>query len=211
MLLLVDGVEKMAAFGCPHIKLDAAGISESDTFTKCPGYLISAVEGEGTLTRPLSSGALFNSKLLQKRQTIDNFENLRFLKTSRQPHHKCPDRQKIAAQLGAPWEPIHIYSTQLRYLSLALGFSDVVLRTPLPKDAPAHAWDHAGGAMIFKEAGGKVTDLNGKPLIFTAGRELTGNFGLIAAPESIHARVVDAVKAVFSSYPEYSGLITQES
>jgi hypothetical protein len=48
-----------------------------------------------------------------------------------------------------------------------------VVRTPKSPDSPSHVWDHAGGVMVFEEAGGKVTDLNGKDLVFTAGRYLT--------------------------------------
>lgn len=35
--------------------------------------------------------------------------------------------------------------------------------------------------MAFAEAGGKVTDLIVKPMVFTAGRDLTENFGLVEA------------------------------
>lgn len=36
-----------------------------------------------------------------------------------------------------------------------------------------HRWDHAGGVLIFEEAGGKVTDLDGKAIDFSKGRKMS--------------------------------------
>lgn len=36
-------------------------------------------------------------------------------------------------------------------------------------------WDHAGGVLIYEEAGGKVTDLDGKAIDFTTGRKMSGS------------------------------------
>lgn len=206
-IFLVDGDEKVAAFGCPHLNIDSGKVSEEDTFTDGPGFLISAAKGQGAFVRPLSQGALASPRPLGKRDPVNGLEKLRLCENTKTTSPQFADRHKIATELGTPWDPIHIYSTQLRYISLALGFSDVVLRTPLPDDAPAKVWDHAGGVIVFEETGGKVSDLNGKPLILIAGRELTENFGLIAAPVSLHPQVVAAAKTVLSTYPEYAGII----
>lgn len=205
--MLEDGQEKIAAFGCPHVSLEQGRISEQDTDTTGPGYLISAARGQGTQYRKLSTGALQTATKLSPTKSVESMSSLRFVENCNTTSPQFADRHRIAEALGAQWHPLHIYSTQLRYLALTLGAGDVVLRTPLPGDAPAHVWDHAGGVMVFEEAGGKVTDLNGKDLVFTAGRDLTENFGLIAAPKVIHASVVQAVKSVFSEYPEYKGVV----
>lgn len=209
VILMVDGEEKVVAFGCPHLDVKAGKVSESDVYPHGPGYLISAIKGQGAQIRPLGKGILEPSEPLSRLDEPPEPENLRCCENTKTTTPQFADRHKIAEQLGASWDPIHIYSTQLRYISLALGFSDIVLRTPLPGDPPAHIWDHAGGIMLFEEVGGKVTDLNGKTLLLTTGRDLTENFGLIAAPASIHARVVEAAKKVFADYPEYSEIITR--
>jgi 3'(2'), 5'-bisphosphate nucleotidase len=36
-------------------------------------------------------------------------------------------------------------------------------------------WDHAAGVVIVKEAGGEVTDLEGKPLDWSHGKKLSHN------------------------------------
>lgn len=205
--LCVDGIERVAAFGCPHINVDSGRISEHDTYTSGPGYLVSAVKGAGAHIRPLSNGSLLESTKIDSNKSISDFSTLRFAENHTTASPQFSDRWKVAEKLGAKWDPIHIFSTQLRYIALALGTCDVVLRTPQPGDAASHVWDHAGGAMIFVEAGGKVTDLNGKNLVFTAGRNLTENFGLVAAPEDAHARILEATQEVFSGYPEYRDVV----
>lgn len=205
--LLIDGLETVAAFGCPHVNLESRRVSEQDTDSTGNGVLISAIRGKGAQVRPLSRGALLDSQKIEKNNAIDDVRKIRFAENCNTTSPQFPDRHKIAEKLGAPWNPIHIYSTQLRYMALTLGTCDVVLRTPKPTDAAAHVWDHAGGVMVYEEAGGKVTDLNGKDLILTAGRDLTENFGLVAAPANIHSQVVDAAKSILRLYPEYAGVI----
>lgn len=207
--LLVDGAEKVAVFGCPHVDIDAGAMAEADAKTDGTGYLVSAVKGHGAFLRPLSTGVLTPRRRIEQRAPIEDLGRLRFCENVHTTSPQFAGRDRIAAALGAAttWAPMHVYSTQLRYLTLALGVADVVLRTPLPGDAPPHIWDHAGGVMVFEEAGGKVTDLNGRDLVFTAGRDLTENFGLVACPASIHAQVMEATKAVFALYPEYDGII----
>ena len=54
--------------------------------------------------------------------------------------------------------------------------------------------DHSSGSLLVEEAGGVVSDMNGKPLDFSLGRTLKGNKGVIAAPQAWHAKVIEAVK-----------------
>lgn len=46
----------------------------------------------------------------------------------------------------------------------------------------------------MQEAGGVVSDMNGKPLDFSIGRTLKGNKGVVAAPKQWHAKVIEAVQ-----------------
>ena len=211
--LLIDGAEKVAAFGCPHVSLEpGVGISESEasTSTSDSGYLISAVRGQGAQLRPLSTGALAEPvRKISPRENADDVGKLRFCENVNTTSPQFPHREAVAQRLGAPWSPVHIYSTQLRYIALALGACDVVLRMPKADDKPAHVWDHAGGIMVVEEAAGMVTDLRGKELDLTTGRDLTGNFGLVAAPKGVHARVVEAVQQVLKKYPEYDEVMKE--
>jgi 3'(2'), 5'-bisphosphate nucleotidase len=57
-------------------------------------------------------------------------------------------------------------------------------------------WDHAPGWLLLTEAGGTVTDSEGKPLDFSLGPRLVGNRGVIgAASQALHAATLAAIKA----------------
>ena len=49
---------------------------------------------------------------------------------------------------------------------------------------------------MVTEAGGTVTDADGKPLIFTLGRELSENRGVVATNGQLHDQVIEAVRSV---------------
>ncbi|KAG7123772.1 hypothetical protein HYQ44_002408 [Verticillium longisporum] len=55
-------------------------------------------------------------------------------------------------------------------------------------------WDHAGAMLMFQEAGGKVTDVDGREPDLTAGRKMIANFGWVAAPAGVHAEILAAVQ-----------------
>ena len=57
----------------------------------------------------------------------------------------------------------------------------------------------AAGDLIVREAGGQVTDVEGKRLDFSIGRTLQANKGVIAAPKDVHKHVIEAVMSVLGS------------
>lgn len=54
--------------------------------------------------------------------------------------------------------------------------------------------DHAAGCLIVEEAGGTVTDFQGKPLDFSVGRTLSKNRGVLASSKLLHPQVLKAVQ-----------------
>jgi 3'(2'), 5'-bisphosphate nucleotidase len=63
---------------------------------------------------------------------------------------------------------------------------------PTGKGYVEKIWDHAAGLAVVREAGGRVTDVAGKPLDFTHGARLETNRGVIVTNGALH----DAVLAV---------------
>ncbi|MEA5469572.1 inositol monophosphatase family protein [Spirulina sp. 06S082] len=59
------------------------------------------------------------------------------------------------------------------------------------QDKRENIWDHAAGAIVLEEAGGRVTDLDGKPLDFSLGEKLTANRGILASNGVIHDRALE--------------------
>jgi 3'(2'), 5'-bisphosphate nucleotidase len=85
--------------------------------------------------------------------------------------------------------------SQAKYASISRGDGDIYLRLPVSKSYEEKIWvctlrtpvpdacaltalldqDHASGVVLVTEAGGIVTDADGKPLDFSLGRTLKAN------------------------------------
>jgi len=106
--------------------------------------------------------------------------------------------REVAEGFGAKWPGTVLWSQQMKYVALALGAVDVMLRIPRTKGRFTQVWDHAGGQLIFQEAGGKIRDLNGGAIDFSQGRKIEGarNFGMIAARPWCWEKVKSAVSDV---------------
>jgi 3'(2'), 5'-bisphosphate nucleotidase len=57
-------------------------------------------------------------------------------------------------------------------------------------------WDQAAGSIVIEEAGGRITDLKGKALDFTAGRTLTNNRGILASNAHLHTLALNALQTI---------------
>jgi 3'(2'), 5'-bisphosphate nucleotidase len=88
--------------------------------------------------------------------------------------------------------PVRLDS-QAKYGVVARGEADAYLRLPTKAGYREKIWDHAGGVLVVEEAGGKVTDVDGKALEFTHGRELSANRGVIVTNGLIHDAILEAV------------------
>ena len=88
--------------------------------------------------------------------------------------------------------------SQAKYGVLAAGGGELIFRLLSPKapDYKEKIWDHAAGALVLEEAGGKITDLSGKPLDFTQGRRLENNTGVFASNGWLHEAGLEAIAAV---------------
>mmetsp|Transcript_117759 Transcript_117759/g.279581 ORF Transcript_117759/g.279581 Transcript_117759/m.279581 type:complete len:88 (-) Transcript_117759:30-293(-) len=78
--------------------------------------------------------------------------------------------------------------SQCKFGVVARGQASLYLRC---SDRDQQIWDIAAGAMIVEEAGGKVTDLQGRPLCFSRGRTV-GSAAVFASNGRIHQAVVEA-------------------
>jgi 3'(2'), 5'-bisphosphate nucleotidase len=86
--------------------------------------------------------------------------------------------------------------SQCKYATVARGDASIYLRMPTRADYREKIWDHAAGKIIVECAGGRVTDIAGKPLDFRHGRTLQQNQGVVATNGSIHDSVIDAIRGV---------------
>jgi myo-inositol-1(or 4)-monophosphatase len=96
---------------------------------------------------------------------------------------------QLARNSGPIERVARIPSLALRLARVAEGSVDVGLVS-----ADARDWDLAAADLILSEAGGRVTALDGKPLVYNRPEPIHGE--LAAAPAWLHPSVVAAMRAV---------------
>lgn len=200
LALIEDGDVKVGVLGCPNLPIDnEAPLSAEvgDLNDPSRGVLFAAVKGAGATSQPLGRGALSGGRPIRMREVQDITQAV-FCESVEAGHSSHGDQAEIAKKLGITRDSVRMDS-QAKYGSIARGAGDLYLRLPVKVGYEEKIWDHAAGDLIVREAGGKVTDAQGKALDFGKGRTLKDNRGVIGAPESIHGQVLEVVKAVLSS------------
>ena len=193
LCLVEDGEQKVGVVGCPNLPFDAAHVNETVVDVDGYGCLLSAVRGQGSFVRKMEANRLG----LPKRIFHESPEVIRIVEPSNYAYD-FEKQRKVADKLGAEWPGTRIWSSQVRFVALALGEGNAQIAIRKPRDYHSCVWDAAGGVLIFEEAGGSVTDAEGKPLDFKQGRRLEKNSGIVAALSSIHAQVLAVVSAADS-------------
>ncbi|KAI4150501.1 MAG: hypothetical protein LQ340_004035 [Diploschistes diacapsis] len=201
LALIVDGEVQVGVLGCPNLPVDdkaplsaEVGGGKEDEYQR--GVLFAAVRGEGATSQPLGEGDLLESKAISMKSP--NMKDATFCESVEAGHSSHGDQAAIAEKLGITKPSVRMDS-QSKYGSVARGAGDIYLRLPVSKSYEEKIWDHAAGALIVEEAGGVVTDAEGKKLDFGIGRTLKCNKGVVAAPKSLHNEVLEVVKAVLGA------------
>jgi 3'(2'), 5'-bisphosphate nucleotidase len=110
--------------------------------------------------------------------------------------HGDQSQQMAVAQAIGMTQPAIQMDSQAKYAAVAAGEAALYLRLPSPKTPNYHEkiWDHAAGVLIVEEAGGRVTDMDGKPLDFSQSDRLTSNRGIIVSNGVIHDQVLKVLQ-----------------
>jgi 3'(2'), 5'-bisphosphate nucleotidase len=195
--LVEDGKQIIGVTGCPNLNLEFGCIQEDLADVAGRGLMVFAVAGEGAWTRPMGGGSLLPATKIQPVEQITDPKDIRFVDCKSATSSNYELNERLAASLGAPWPPAaDLWSAQLRYIAIAVGGCNVLIKIPREASYRSKVWDHVGGMLIVEELGLTVSDLEGKPVDLTLGRTLSGCEGMIIAPTSIHGRLVEAVKQI---------------
>ncbi|KAF3936912.1 Inositol-1-monophosphatase [Dactylella cylindrospora] len=190
LALLVDGEVKVGVLGCPKLPLDPKTSGSQE------GVLLSAVRGQGTFVKPLSSDL---SKITEpqvcKMNEITSASEASFVEGIEAGHSSHGVQAEIAKRLGITNPSVRMDS-QAKYATLAQGHGEIYLRLPVSMKYEEKIWDHAAGSIVAEEAGGVVTDMYGGPLDFTQGRTLKQNKGVIVVAKGIADEVIEVVKKI---------------
>jgi len=103
--------------------------------------------------------------------------------------------QRLAQKLNISRPSLRMDS-QAKYGILARGEVTLYLRVPSPAELgyKENIWDHAAGSIIAEEAGGKVTDVLGRPLDFSSGIKMEKNRGILVSNGILHKVVLKALE-----------------
>jgi 3'(2'), 5'-bisphosphate nucleotidase len=187
-LALIDrGRVVVGVLGCPN--LPAPGERGNGS-----GWLFHAARGAGAWAAP----ADWEEAVPVAVDTVSNPSQAVFCESVEAAHAAHSVQAAIARRLGITAEPYRIDS-QCKYAVLARGEASIYLRLPRDESYREKVWDHAAGAIVIEEAGGRVSDLDGNPLDFSKGRRLATGRGIVATNGLLHDRVLAACRAELGS------------
>lgn len=170
---LVDGREQIGIIGCPNLSPTAVTTHEDATDPDGLGLMIYAVRGQGTWQRRMQpSSDLLPATQIPRHGDTTSMDRLIWSDCSTYTSTIQHLHQQVAAKLNTSWPGVDLYSSIVKYAALGLGHCSVCIRIFNYASWRSNMWDHAGGVLIFEEAGGKVTDLEGKSIDFSRGRKM---------------------------------------
>jgi 3'(2'), 5'-bisphosphate nucleotidase len=182
LALVSNGKVEFGVLGCPELN---------------GGMIVAATRGQGTFAQPLANkGDWQQLKVSSRRDAKD----ARILRSVEKSHTNVDEIGQLAAKLGVTAPSVGMDS-QAKYAVLAAGEGEVLLRllSPSRPDYREKIWDQAAGSIVIEEAGGRITDLDGKPLDFSHGRTLVKNCGILATNGHLHECVLQAVRNLRTS------------
>ena len=185
LALVEEGEVVLGVLGCPNLPLTGLEPQENR------GSLFVAVKGEGAFIRAFDKPDEHPIRV----STVTDPRKARFCESFESSHTSHDDTARVAQQLGITTPSVRMDSL-CKYAIVARGDATFYLRIPSQKSYVEKVWDHAAGYIMVREAGGKVTDIDGKPLDFATGRLLSKNRGIIASNGILHGHVLEAVKKV---------------
>jgi 3'(2'), 5'-bisphosphate nucleotidase len=185
LALIVEGRVQVGALGCPALASDRGG----------SGWLLVAERGRATWAQSLDNAAAFWSQL--HASPIADPTNARLLRSVEKAHTDAGGVEALVRTLGIVADPV-LMDSQAKYAMLAAGEGEVMVRllSPSRPDYREMVWDQAAGSIIVEEAGGRVSDLDGKPLDFSQGRTLAANRGVLATNGRLHDALLAGLKQI---------------
>lgn len=179
LALIEDGVVRRGFLGCPALP---SGRGQ--------GVLLVARRGGGTEVYTADGTPLGPARV----SDVADPRAARLAESVEAAHTNLGLSGQVKQALGIAAESVRMDS-QAKYAELARGRADVYLRAPNPRtpDYRENVWDHAAGWLVVEEAGGRITDVYGRPLDWTRGRRLEANVGVLGTNARLHAALLAAL------------------
>jgi 3'(2'), 5'-bisphosphate nucleotidase len=212
-LALVEGGRiRLGLLACPALARGRDGAATGAPGGEALGVMVEAIEGAGARLHPLTTDPHLTpaGRIEQEVRTLrvappDEPASRRFVESVEGAHGDPERQQAVARATGIDAPPLRLDS-QVKYAAVADGRAALYLRLPSPSapDYREKIWDHAAGALIVQEAGGRVTDAAGRALDLRQGRRLERNRGIVAGAPAAHRAAVAALAALAGTQPPTS-------
>src|SRR4030043_1098145 len=185
LALIENGVVKLGILACPNLYLDAKQPSGEK------GSLFVALRGKGSFQMDIhgmNQRTIFVSK-------VKNPSEATITESVEPDHADHLFHQHLARQLNIS-KPSLKMDSQAKYGIVARGEVTIYLRVPSSVEPvyKENIWDNAAGSIIAEEAGGKVTDVLGRPLDFSSGIKMGKNHGIVVSNGILHDVILEALK-----------------
>ena len=184
LALVEDGRVKLGILACPNLYVDIAHpLGEK-------GCLFLALWGKGSVQLDQNGS---NPRAISVHK-VKNPSEATITESVEADHADHPTHQRLAEILNITKPSVRMDS-QAKYGILARGEVTLYLRIPSSAEPgyKENIWDHAAGAIIAEEAGGKVTDILGRPLDFSCGIKMVKNHGILASNGILHDIILKAL------------------
>ncbi|KAK4198651.1 hypothetical protein QBC40DRAFT_283294 [Triangularia verruculosa] len=194
--------EVMSVVACPLLDWtlgtegDGQAINDATVDKTGRGAVVYCVKGHGVFVEPLLNKTADEKprqvpRHAEQVKTVDGLKSV----TCWQSLDSGVDtlHERVAEQLGMDFPGSDLLGWVNRWVCLSLGLANTTVWVYKKRERKAKIWDHAGAMMLFREVGGKITDVDGKSIDLSQGRLLNQNFGFLAAPERVHGAVLEAV------------------
>jgi 3'(2'), 5'-bisphosphate nucleotidase len=189
LALIVDGVVQVGVIGCPRLSLISAAETQAIDRGFAGGGIAVAVREKGAWWIPAG-----HNRLVQLAVSSGRAVSAARALTSYERQHGDAERfDRAIGALGSKVPPV-LMDSQAKHVALASGAADLLLRFPPQRDFHDAMWDCAAGSLLIAEAGGRVTDLEGRALDFTAGRRLLRNEGFLGSNGLLHDAALLAIR-----------------
>ena len=181
----------LGVLGCPNLTPDLQESAEGG------GSLLIASRGAGSWIASLDADLDESGFRRLAVSSQSDPGEARLLRSYESGHTDGDLVDAFQVELGGKADPVRMDS-QSKYALLASGKGEIYLRllSPSKPNYREKIWDQAAGSIIVEEAGGKVTDLDGKQLDFGQGRTLRNNRGICASNGILHDRALLALRAI---------------
>jgi 3'(2'), 5'-bisphosphate nucleotidase len=185
LALVEKGSVQMGILACPNLHRFGESLQEEK------GCLFFAQRGKGAFQMDMRGGS---KRTLSVSKVADPSEAV-FTESVESDHADHLIHQRLAKKLSVTNPPLRVDS-QAKYGIVARGEAALYLRVPSPSE-PGYRekiWDHAAGSIIAEEAGGRVTDVRGRPLDFSHGITMEDNYGILVTNGLLHDIVLETLE-----------------